>query len=111
MSDMIKVRRANVVLRIDKHQQAEYLSKGFDVVDENGKVVTEATASNDVSVLHQKLAEAQKKIKSLEAENEKLKKQLQAAPEETLEDDFDEIDDVEEVPEEKPRRRNSKKDK
>lgn len=106
MSDIIRVRRANVVLRISKEQQSEYLDKGFDVIDDKGKVVTSATTSNDVSVLHQKLSEAQAKIKDLEKENEKLKKQI--ASKEVTEEGFDEIDDFEEVPEEKPAKKGKK---
>ena len=105
MSDIIRVRRANVILKVSKEQQSEYLNKGFDVIDDKGKVVTEATTSNDVSVLHQKLSDAQAKIKDLEKENEKLKKQL--APKEP-EEEFDEIDDFEEVPEEKPAKKGKK---
>lgn len=105
MSDIIRVRRANVVLRISKDQQSEYLDKGFDVIDDKGKVVTSATTSNDVSVLHQKLSEAQAKIKDLEKENEKLKKQIASKE---PEEGFDEIDDFEEVPEEKPAKKGKK---
>lgn len=106
MSDIIRVRRANVILKISKEQQSEYLNKGFDVIDDKGKVVTEATTSNDVSVLHQKLSDAQAKIKALIKENEQLKKQI--ASKEVTEEGFDEIDDFEEVPEEKPTKKGKK---
>ena len=76
MSDKIIVRRANVLLEVPQDQQDEYLAKGFDVLDSKGKVVVEATMTNDISTLRKKLAEAQEKIKVLAAENKRLTRNL-----------------------------------
>ena len=68
----IKVRRGNVVLRVSAEQKAEYLAKGFDVI-EDGKVV-EASVPNDVNILKRAYKEHLEKIESLEAEIKSLKK-------------------------------------
>lgn len=84
MSNMITVRRANVLLDVSEDQKDEYLAKGFDVIDKDGNVVTEATVTNDVSTLHKKLAEAQEKIKILEEENKRLNEELDSLAEDSL---------------------------
>lgn len=86
MSNMITVRRANVLLDVSEDQKDEYLAKGFDVIDKNGNVVAEATVTNDVSTLHKKLAEAQEKIKILEEENKRLNEELDSLAEEDSQD-------------------------
>lgn len=64
----IKVRRANVILRVSEEQKAEYLAKGFDVIGENGAVV-ESTVPSDINVLKKAYADHLKEI-------EELKKQI-----------------------------------
>ena len=76
MSNIITVRRANVLLDVPEEQKEEYLSKGFDVIDKDGKVIAEATMTNDVNTLHKKLGEALQRIKSLEDENARLNQEL-----------------------------------
>lgn len=101
---MIKVRRANVILDIDEAQKSEYLTKGFDVVNEEGKVLEEATMTNDVGALHKKLAEALEKIKALEKENAKLKGKI-ASKKESVDEGFEEIPEDEPINEKKSRKR------
>ena len=80
----ITVRRANVLLTVPDYQKEEYLAKGFDVVDNKGKVLEEATMTNDVGTLQKKLAQAHAQIRQLEAEVARLNKELdEMAAEET----------------------------
>jgi hypothetical protein len=65
MPEEIKVRRANVILRVPKEQAKEYLAKGFDVLAEDGSIA-QATIPNDVNVLKQAYVEHLAKIKELE---------------------------------------------
>ena len=91
MSDKIIVRRANVLLEVPQDQQDEYLAKGFDVLDSKGKVVVEATMTNDISTLRKKLAEAQEKIKVLAAENKRLNEELDSLAQED-QVDFEDVE-------------------
>ena len=43
---MLKVKRANVVLRINDTEKQHYLDKGYSILDENGKVVEAAVPKN-----------------------------------------------------------------
>lgn len=80
----ITVRRANVLLTVPDYQKGEYLAKGFDVVDNKGKVLEEATMTNDVGTLQKKLGQAHERIKQLEAEVARLNTELdEMAAEET----------------------------
>lgn len=80
----ITVRRSNVILTVPDYQKEEYLNKGFDVVDNKGKVLEEATMTNDVGTLQKKLGQAHERIKQLEAEVARLNKELdEMAAEET----------------------------
>ena len=72
----ITVRRANVLLTVPDYQKGEYLAKGFDVVDNKGKVLEEATMTNDVGTLQKKLGQAHERIKQLEAEVARLNEEL-----------------------------------
>lgn len=64
----IQVQRANVVLSVPEYDKANYLAKGYDVLDEVGNVVEESMP-NDVPTL-------QAKVNELIAENKRLKEQL-----------------------------------
>lgn len=69
MSD-IEVRKANTILTIPEEQKDEYLSKGYDILGADGRVVEKATPQ-DVPTLQAKLADALMEI-------EVLKKQVEA---------------------------------
>ena len=71
----ITVRRANVVLDVPEEQKAEYLAKGFDVINANGKVV-EATVPEDLNTLKTAYSNHLIQIKALQAENQKLKDEI-----------------------------------
>lgn len=106
----IKVRRANVVLTIPDYQQNEYLAKGFDVIDSNGRVIVKTTP-NDINSLKKAYKELCEKVDALEKENKALKKALKSSEtieEEPEDDEFEEIPD-EELQEDPPTRKKSKK--
>lgn len=73
MDEEIKVKRANVILRVSKEQAKEYLAKGFDILDSKGNVV-EASVPNDVNTLKKAYIEHIAKIKALEAQLAEAKK-------------------------------------
>lgn len=107
----ITVRRANVVLDVPDYQQNEYLAKGFDVIDANGRVIVK-TIPNDINSLKKAYKELCEKVDSLEKENKALKKALKSSKtkEEPEDDEFEEIPD-EEPEEDPPVKRKSKKRK
>ncbi|MDM5436169.1 hypothetical protein QUG28_26185 [Bacillus hominis] len=86
MSNVVKVKRLNKTLNIDKGRLDSYLLDGYDQIDEDGTIITHATGGRNVSlaelngVLAEKdaLVEENDKLKSenskLKAENSKLKK-------------------------------------
>lgn len=111
MSNIITVKRANVLLDVPEEQREEYLAKGFDVIDKDGKVLVAATVTNDVNTLHRKLAEAQEQIKILKEENARLNKELDEMAGETSDEDTDEELEQEGLidPEPTPKKKSSKK--
>ncbi|MGR5983436.1 hypothetical protein ACT7CN_21825 [Bacillus cereus] len=71
MSNVVKVKRLNKTLNIDKDRLASYLLDGYDQIDEEGNIVTRATGGRNVS-----LAEYNKALDEndeLEKENKKVK--------------------------------------
>ena len=79
--DTIRVQRANVILDVPSDEKANYMAKGYSVIDvKSGKIIEEAV-SNDVATLqvqlknaNEKLADKDAEIKKLEAKITKLKK-------------------------------------
>ena len=119
---IIQVRRANVILDVPEEQKGEYLAKGFDVIDAQGRVI-ERTTPNDINTLKKAYAELTEKVKALEEENKQLKEKLSDKPVkpekvekvEKAEVQPEEVEEVEAEPEaeepeeiEKPRRRRKK---
>jgi len=72
--DKITVRRANVVLDIKPEDKEFYMSQGYSVIDDTGKVVEEAMSVNanelqvQVTELKKQLADAEKTIAKLTSE-------------------------------------------
>ena len=62
---IIKVRHGNVVLRVPNYQMQEYLAKGYDVIDEDGKIIKHTTPS-DINELKKAYVEHINKIEELE---------------------------------------------
>lgn len=74
MSNVVKVKRLNKTLNIDKDRLASYLLDGYDQIDEEGNIITRATGGRNVS-----LAEYNKVLDEkdeLEKENKKLKSEV-----------------------------------
>ena len=83
MSNVVKVKRLNKTLNIDKDRLASYLLDGYDQIDEEGNIITRATGGRNVSlaeynkVLDEK-DELEKENKKLKSEVAKLKKEAAA---------------------------------
>ncbi|PUV93935.1 MULTISPECIES: hypothetical protein [Bacteria] len=77
MSNVVKVKRLNKTLNIDKDRLDSYLLDGFDQINEEGKVIKRATGGRSVSLAeHNKALD---KIEELEAELAELKAPKKAA--------------------------------
>ena len=70
---MVKVRRANVVLRIAEQQVSYYLSQGYNVINDAGEVI-QASIPRDIGTLQKAYVEHLDKIEALEKEIAQLKK-------------------------------------
>lgn len=65
---MAKVKKLNRVLTVNDNAVETYLERGYDQIDENGKVIKEATGGKSVSVAQ---------FNALKKENEALKQQIE----------------------------------
>ncbi|PEE04602.1 hypothetical protein [Bacillus pseudomycoides] len=77
MSNVVKVKRLNKVLNIEKDFLPSYLNDGFDQINDEGKVVKRATGGRNISVSEHNAA--LDRIEELEAELESLKAPKKAA--------------------------------
>lgn len=68
-SEVIRVRRANMTLRVPADMKAQYLAQGYNVIDAKGKVVEHNT--KEVTFAEHKAALDE--IARLKAENARLK--------------------------------------
>ena len=59
--DKIMVQRANVILDISPEDKKYYMSQGYSVIDEKGRIVEEAI-SNDVHTLQAQVADLKFKL-------------------------------------------------
>jgi chaperonin cofactor prefoldin len=76
--EKITVQRANVVLDISPEDKKFYMSQGYSVIDEKGKVIEEAM-SNDVATLQNQVAHLKEKLAKAEetiAELSKAKRRI-----------------------------------
>ena len=77
--EKITVQRANVVLDISPEDKKFYMSQGYSVIDEKGKVIEEAMSSdvatlqNQVAHLKEKLAKAEETIAELSKAKRRIK--------------------------------------
>ncbi|PGH85773.1 hypothetical protein CN899_08000 [Bacillus thuringiensis] len=71
---MPKVQRKNRQLTVSEEAVPSYLKNGYDLIDEKGKVIENATGGKIISLVqhNEVVAENEKLIK----ENEKLKKEI-----------------------------------
>ena len=82
INDTVRVRRGGAFLTISKDLVDRYMAKGFDVVDDNGKVL-KASVPNDVATLQKAFEEHVARIKELEtklAEAQQEINKLKAQP-------------------------------
>lgn len=90
---MTRVKRANRELVIDDAAVTEYLTQGYSVIDDHGNELQRGKALDYASAMRRlaeieahdaalanSLEEANLKIKTLTAENKKLKAELKKAP-------------------------------
>ena len=74
--DTIRVQRANVILDVPSDEKANYMAKGYSVIDvKSGKIIEEAV-SNDVATLQVQLKNANEKLANKDAEIKKLKAEI-----------------------------------
>ena len=74
--DTIRVQRANVILDVPSDEKANYMAKGYSVIDvKSGKIIEEAV-SNDVATLQVQLKSANEKLADKDAEIKKLKAEI-----------------------------------
>ena len=74
--DTIRVQRANVILDVPSDEKANYMAKGYSVIDaKSGKIIEEAV-SNDVATLQVQLKNANEKLADKDAEIKKLKAEI-----------------------------------
>ena len=89
---MAKVRKANRVLTVSDEAVENYLKRGYDQIDENGKVIKPATGGKTISIVkyNKVLAtnkELEQTIEKLEEENKGLKEELKKLSEQAKEDE------------------------
>jgi len=77
--ETVNVQRANKFLRVPADAVDRYIAKGYDVVDDNDRVIVKSIP-NDVNTLKAEYSRQLELIKKLEAENTELKKQLVSKP-------------------------------
>lgn len=74
---MTIVKRANVILQIKDDQVDRFVSDGYDVIDETGKII-QKSVPKDVGTLQKAYADLTQEIKDLKAENEELKETIKS---------------------------------
>lgn len=72
LANTVRMRRGGSYLHVPQGSVERYISKGYDVVDEDGNVIRDG-APNDVHALKTAYDKALEKIKELEDEVAKLK--------------------------------------
>lgn len=69
----MKATRGNKVYTIDETQKAMYQAQGYDIVDDDGKVIQYGAGK---TVSYQKYKALEEKASKLEKENKKLKEEI-----------------------------------
>ena len=72
---MVRVERGNVVLDIDKHEVDHYLTLGFNVIDDMGRIVRAAVPTS-LGKLQAEYVANQIEIANLQAEVERLNAEI-----------------------------------
>ena len=87
---MIRVTKGNKELRVDDHYEKEYLEKGWDVIDNKGKVLKHGLGKNEKSAkqiekLKSDLKKSQEALAESEKENDALVAKIQELEKELTE--------------------------
>lgn len=118
---MAEVQRANVFLTIPDEDIDKYLAKGYNVVDERGRIIKQSVPT-ELGELQKAYSEHEAQLKQKDAEIASLKSEIQAlktagvkktpaAPKEKpveAKEDWDDWADAEEVEEKPTKKRKSK---
>lgn len=81
--DLVRIKKANKVMLIDRNLLTIKLNEGYDQVDEDGNVLKRATGGRTVSLPeHNKVLEELETLKNASDDNEELTK---------LQEDFEEL--------------------
>ncbi len=71
---MVKVKNGNKILRVDERNVDSYLKRGFDQIDDKGKVVKRATGGRSVSLAtYNQVLDELEKLKKLDVSKEATK--------------------------------------
>ena len=70
---MFKAIKANKVYTIDEQAKSAYLSQGYDIMDEDGKIIEHSAAS---AVSREKYDKVIQENESLKSENKKLETEV-----------------------------------
>ncbi|GGE47678.1 hypothetical protein GCM10011391_28070 [Pullulanibacillus camelliae] len=84
MSDTVKIRKKNRILRIEKDRLPGFLKQGYDQIDESGKIIKRATGGRMISVAEynevieelEKIKKSPNSTKEFEKEIEDLKSEI-----------------------------------
>ena len=82
VSDIVYVKRSNVVLKVAREDADRYIAKGYDLIDAEGKVL-KASVPTDVGALQKALSDKDKEIQKLKTEIASLKSELSAPKQST----------------------------
>lgn len=91
----IIVQRANKVLRVSENEKDAYLAKGYNVVNQEGKIVERTTVQQDPKELQRIINEQKAQIEKLEnAQNDSEKDERIKELEDTIEELKETIEDL-----------------
>lgn len=76
---MAKVKRANRILTVNDKLVDDYLKRGYDQIDDKGKVLKSGSGGSIDAKTAKKLEAAERANAKLKEENEALKAELEAA--------------------------------
>ncbi|MED1012135.1 hypothetical protein [Bacillus mycoides] len=74
MSNVVKVKRLNKTLNIDKDRLDSYLLDGYDQIDEAGEIITRATGGRTIPLME--FNAVVDETEKLKVENSKLKSEI-----------------------------------
>lgn len=70
-SKIVTVKRANVILHVNKDQLKYYMDQGYDLINDNGDVI-ESSIPRDLGTLQKAYVEHEAQLKKLQEDNNAL---------------------------------------